>query len=177
MTTCNDERSLQKLLIVTNVIFDHSETRELKQVVHCGVYIYHDCDWSTAMGGITIAPTDIWSIHCYGEERNMRRQGDDRLCVRIRQGHRCGRETDWNPDSVTGARNRSAEMENLWLDIKACREDSEGVFHYPAEKWSDSRRRCRAGRAGASCWRGDYRRQVHPHNTPQTCLFPFSSNW
>lgn len=36
-----------------------------------------------------------------------------------------GRGGEENPDSVTGARNRSAEIENLWLDVKACGEDSE----------------------------------------------------
>lgn len=72
-------------------IFDHSE---IVEVAFCGVYVYHECDRSTVMGGITIATTDIWSIHCYREERNMRRQGDDSTCVRIRQGHRYSRETD-----------------------------------------------------------------------------------
>lgn len=87
----------------------------------------------------------LWLIHCDGrhrrsgdwhfglfivaaEERNMRRQGDDSTRVGIRQGHRYRRETDWNPDSVTGARNGSAEMENLWFDMKACREGGEWVL-------------------------------------------------
>ena len=111
----------------------HSEIIEVKQVAFCGVYVYHKCDWSAVMGGIVIATTDIWSVHCYREERIMKRQGDDGTWVRIHPGHQYRRETDWNPDSVTGARNRAAEIERLWFDMNAGREDSEWVFRCPVE--------------------------------------------
>lgn len=62
--------------------------------LHIVVFMYSEWDWSTGMGGFTIAPADIWSVHCLREERNMRWWGDDRSCVRIHQGHRYGRETD-----------------------------------------------------------------------------------